>query len=894
MRLLCPFMVERGYFLMFKWYRIIAVLIFALALTFSSRPTQAAGTVTNCTFADLTTALAGGGVVDFNIGADCTFYFTNFVNITVNTTIQNTSAYRVIFTSQISPRVPLFHVDAVTFNVSNVTFYQGGGFSSMATYNGGAIYTAYGTLNISNSIFDGNWGGSGGAIKSYGGTVYVNNSIFRNNSAISNGGAIDASDGSTLTVTNSVFHNNSAGSGGGIYSAYGGTFSITNSTFTANTGSAVWTGGSSATIRHSTFVSNILFLEQGSSTITVSGNIFANQTCNGTHTDGGNNIAYNATGCFGANINPNLGAFSGGVFIPANRAIEYASACIVSTDQLGTSRPQGTLCTPGAVEVDPPPQSVTVQFTSASGNALESANTGAFIRVTTSDAFPVAVAGSVQIIPTGGSATNGSDYTVVSSTITIPAGTAHNATISINPNLTIINDAIDEPDETIELALTSPVEVSIGAQGTYTHTIIDDDLAGINIGNASFVISEPNGSNQFSVVLNSQPTADVTLNMSVSDPSECQISTPSITFTSGNWSTAQYVTVTAVDDLLVDSAQPCDIHFTVVSGDGLYNGLSLSDVHVTVNDDDIPDAILIINGDNQQTAINTPFANPIIVQVNDSLGQPLEGATVIFTPPASGASAILSAYSGTTDMNGQITITADANGEVGAYQVIVESGVLTPVAINLENLDPDALDVTAICVGLDLHLTINTGAPNFDITGISGADLPQLNVPLGTYVFTGPDTWVGVTISELTGDLETITLPDITCDVTVVTPPVLPVLPPPPVPDKCDIRGYSYEMPVGIFCTDLYQDGMFTIPGSVPANLQHVIDAVDVGKFNGERTISGEFERGLPICLEGVGRLFFLDGSTSPRAQSELATFNMGGRTCGFIINGGTVVLIAP
>jgi hypothetical protein len=533
-----------------------------------------------------------------------------------------------------------------------------------------------------------------------------------------------------------------------------------------------------------------------------------------------------------------------------------------------------------------------VQFTSASGNALESANTGAFIRVTTSDTFPVVVAGSVQISPTGGSAINESDYTVASSTISIPAGTAHNATISINPNLTIINDAIDEPDETIEMALTSPVEVSIGAQGTYTHTIINDDLSSINIGNASFVISEPNGSNQFSVVLNSQPTADVALKMSVSDPSECQISTSSVTFIPGNWSTAQYVTVTAVDDLLVDGAQPCDIHFTVVSGDGLYNGLSLSDVNVTMNDDDIPNAILIINGDNQQTAINTPFANPIIVQVNDSLGQPLEGTTVTFTPPASGASAILSAYSGITDMNGQITITADANGEVGAYQVIVETGVLTPVAINLENLDPDALDVVAICVGADLHLTINTGAPNFDITGISGADLPQLDVPLGTYVFTRPDTWVGVTISELTGDLETITLPDITCDVTIVAPP--PVLPSPTVPDKCDIRGYSHEMPVGIFCTDLYQDSMFTIPGSVPVNLQNVIDAMDVGKFNGERTMSGEFERGLPICLEGVGRLFFLDGSTSLRTQSELATFNMGGRTCGFIINGGTVVLIAP
>lgn len=871
---------------MVKLYRFIAMFIFALTLTLSSRPTQAAGTVINCTFADLTTALTGGGVVDFNIGADCTFYFTGRFIIDTNTTIQNTSAYNVTFTSQPSPRVPLFRINGATVNISNITFYQGGAI----TQRGGAFFNSYGTLIINNAVFNGNFGGTGGAITNSYGTVTVNNSTFLANSAQSAGGGIE-NDGGTVTVNNSVFYNNSAGSGAGINNWFGGTLSVYNSTFTNNSpGGAIYVVGDSTTVSYSTFSNDGITFNSGT---TVTANIFNNTPCGGSgYTDGGNNIAYNSTGCFGANINPNLSAFSGGVFTPANGAIEHATPCGIATDQLGTARPQGALCTPGAVEVDPPPQSVTVQFASAGGNALESANTDAFIRVTTSDTFPVVVAGSVQISPMGGSATNGSDYTLVSSTITIPAGTAHNATISIDPNLTIINDAIDEPDETIELALTSPFEVSIGAQGTYTHTIIDDDLAGISIGNVSFVISEPNVSNQFSVVLNSQPTADVTLNMTVSDPSECQISTPSITFTTGNWSTTQYLTVTAVDDFLVDGAQPCDIRFTVISADSLYDGLSLSDVTVTVNDDDIPDAILIINGDNQQTALNTAFSNPIIVQVNDSLGQPLEGATVTFTPPASGASAILSAYSGITDGNGQVMITADANGEVGAYQVIVESGVLSPVAINLENLDPDALDVTAICVGDNLHITINTGAPNFDITGTSGSDLPQLNVPLGTYVFTGPDTWVGVTISELTGDLEIITLPDITCDVTIIAPP--PVLPPPPVPDKCDIRGYSYEMPVGIFCTDLYHNGMFTIPGSVPANLQHVIDAVDVGKFNGERTISGEFERGLPICLEGVGRLFFLDGSTSPRAQSELATFNVGGRTCGFIINGGTVVLIAP
>lgn len=436
---------------MVKLYRLIGIGIVLLTLTLSSRSTQAAGTVTNCTFADLTTALTGGGVVDFNIGADCTFYFTGRFDITVNTTIQNTSAYTVVFTSQTSPRVPLIRVMGVTFNVNNIVFYQGGGntlppLPPGGTYGGGAISNNGGTLNISNSIFNDNFGGSGGAI-SNNGTANITNVTFIENSAISSGGAI-YNEG-TLTVNNSVFYNNSAGSGAGINNWFGGTVSVSNSTFSANTPSgAVYSVGNSATLIHNTFSGNVSFANpdnvyNGGSSMTITASIFDGGDCGGTFTDGGNNIAYNATGCLGANINPLLGALSGGVHTPANGAIEYAPVCALSTDQLGTARPQGALCTPGAVEVDPPLQSVTVQFASANGGAPESANTGAFIRVTTSDTLPVAVGASVQIGVTGGSATNGADYNFLGGTINIPIGTAHNATLSIDPNVTIVNDAID-------------------------------------------------------------------------------------------------------------------------------------------------------------------------------------------------------------------------------------------------------------------------------------------------------------------------------------------------------------------------------------------------------------------------------------------------------------------
>ena len=56
------------------------------------------------------------------------------------------------------------------------------------------------------------------------------------------------------------------------------------------------------------------------------------------------------------------------------------------------------------------------------------------------------------------------------------------------------------------------------------------------------------------VVLNTQPTANVTIALSSSDPAEGTVIPASLVFTSANWNVAQTVTVTGVDDAVVDGA----------------------------------------------------------------------------------------------------------------------------------------------------------------------------------------------------------------------------------------------------------------------------------------------------------------------------------------------------
>ncbi len=107
--------------------------------------------------------------------------------------------------------------------------------------------------------------------------------------------------------------------------------------------------------------------------------------------------------------------------------------------------------------------------------------------------------------------------------------------------------------------------------------------------------SEAGGTAVFTVVLDTQPTADVTIALSSSDTSEGTVDKTSLTFTSLNWDTAQTVTVTGVDDAVLDG----DVAYTIVtaaatSGDGDYSGLDVADVSVTNIDDEAPAETLTI------------------------------------------------------------------------------------------------------------------------------------------------------------------------------------------------------------------------------------------------------------------------------------------------------------
>ncbi len=111
-----------------------------------------------------------------------------------------------------------------------------------------------------------------------------------------------------------------------------------------------------------------------------------------------------------------------------------------------------------------------------------------------------------------------------------------------------------------------------------------------------------------------------------------------------------------------------------------------------MNTSGAPAAVTAVSGGGQSTLVNTAFSNPLVVVLMDSFGNPVPNATITFTAPASGASAIFvgATNSVTVQTNASGIATSPglaANGTAGGpYSVIASTPGATPASFALTNL----------------------------------------------------------------------------------------------------------------------------------------------------------------------------------------------------------------
>jgi hypothetical protein len=132
---------------------------------------------------------------------------------------------------------------------------------------------------------------------------------------------------------------------------------------------------------------------------------------------------------------------------------------------------------------------------------------------------------------------------------------------------------------------------TVGGDGTDTVTSTipcsTSGQSGINVTPTSgLVTSEQGGMANFTVVLEAEPSADVTINLASTNSQEGSVSPATMVFDSTNWSTAQTATITGIDDTVSDGDIAYSITLTTSSMDATYNSIDLADVTVINTDDE--------------------------------------------------------------------------------------------------------------------------------------------------------------------------------------------------------------------------------------------------------------------------------------------------------------------
>ena len=128
--------------------------------------------------------------------------------------------------------------------------------------------------------------------------------------------------------------------------------------------------------------------------------------------------------------------------------------------------------------------------------------------------------------------------------------------------------------------------------GTVELSNTDSESPGVTLSSSSLTTSEPGTNATFTVKLDQKTTSDITINLQSDDPGEGVPSPSALTFTTSNYSSAQTITVQAVDDAFYDDNQSYTIALKTISGTGTaYDGFDPADVSVTNTDNEDADDV---------------------------------------------------------------------------------------------------------------------------------------------------------------------------------------------------------------------------------------------------------------------------------------------------------------
>ena len=184
----------------------------------------------------------------------------------------------------------------------------------------------------------------------------------------------------------------------------------------------------------------------------------------------------------------------------------------------------------------------------------------------------------------------GGDVTVTASSSDTGAATVSPATLifttsSWNSARTVRVTGMEDPDadrETVTISHGVSGYGSVSTANGVTVTVNDDDRRGASISPARLAVREGE-TGRYTLVLDTLPSAEVTVTASSGDGGAVIVSPISLTFTPATWNTARTLTITAVQD---DDGDDETVAIRHDSSGGDYEAVGLPAVAIVVSDDD--------------------------------------------------------------------------------------------------------------------------------------------------------------------------------------------------------------------------------------------------------------------------------------------------------------------
>ena len=393
------------------------------------------------------------------------------------------------------------------------------------------------------------------------------------------------------------------------------------------------------------------------------------------------------------------GAVSGDFDLSSAKTLTIAAGATVSAGVVTV--------TANGNDVDSPNKSVTVSGTASGGRGVADppavtltledddalptvalvltptsiSETGGVSTVTATLSGPSSEAVTVTVAATAVSPAVAGDFTLsTATTLTLAAG----ATVSAGVvTVTANGNDVDAPNKSVTVSGTATGGNSVANPSAAALTLTDDDTAGVAVSPATSTTNrlrttESGGTATFTVALDSEPTGDVALDVASTDTGEGTVAPAILTFTSSDWSTAQTVTLTGVDD----SPTPSDPNpsagnrsYTVTvtvdtanTADSNYDALTALTVYAVNADDDYGLAVGSVSG--QATEAGGASAFTVALRT-----QPAEAVTVSVTSRDEGEG-LVSAGGGAPAASTTLTFAAAA---WSTAQTVTVTGVQDPV-----------------------------------------------------------------------------------------------------------------------------------------------------------------------------------------------------------------------